>query len=164
MKKAFFNAMLSLFSLLVISTLFGCAVVKVVPFGPIYPPKNANANIDIYQTKQPDKKYIEIARIEAPAADDNWNMKHLLLKAKELGADGIIITGRVGSYSIMPVYGMSSGVVSGSNNSFTAFGSGFGMSVSEAYGLVAIAIKYTENNKFGPRVPETLPPILTRKE
>ena len=144
MKKMLFNAMLSLFSLLVISTLFGCAGVKVIPFGSIYPPKSADAKIDIFQTKQPDKKYIEIARIECGDTSDDWNMKQILLKAREMGADGIIIIGRVGSYSMMPMYGMTSGVVSGSNNSFSAFGSGFGISAGRGYGLVAIAIKYAD--------------------
>lgn len=142
MKKYFTLIMiLSLFSLI---TLFGCASAKVIPFGHIYPPKSADAKIDIFQTKQPDKKYIEIARIECGDTSDDWNMKQILSKARKIGADGIIIIGRVGSYSMMPMSGMTSGVVSGSNNSFSAFSSGFGTSVGRGYGLAAIAIKYTE--------------------
>lgn len=138
------HILIMIFSLFCLVTLFGCASTKVVYFGSIYPQKSADAKIDIFQTKQPDKKYIEIARIECGDTSDDWNMKQILLKAREMGADGIIIIGRVGSYSMMPMYGMTSGVVFGSNNSFSVFGSGFGMSAGQGYGLVAVAIKYTE--------------------
>lgn len=138
------HILIMILSLFCLVTLFGCASAKVVYFGSIYPQKSADAKIDIFQTKQPDKKYIEIARIECGDTSDDWNMKQILLKAREMGADGIIIIGRVGSYSMMPMYGMTSGVVFGSSNSFSAFGSGFGMSAGRGYGLVAVAIKYTE--------------------
>ncbi|WP_053228004.1 hypothetical protein [Spirochaeta cellobiosiphila] len=69
--------------------------------------------------------YIELAEISCEDTDDNWAMDQILMKSKEIGADGIIIIGKAATYG----YGISIG-----DMLFTSF---------EAYGIKAIAIKYT---------------------
>ncbi|MFA6635573.1 MAG: hypothetical protein WCV56_00485 [Candidatus Omnitrophota bacterium] len=51
-------------------------------------------------------------------------MKQILMKAREIGADAIIVTGKSGSYGVgVPIGNIAYGV-------------------SEGYGITAIAIKY----------------------
>ena len=89
-------------------------------------PKSPTEKIDIFYTKVPERSYEEIAKIEVGDTDDNWNLKQFKIKARELGANGAIIIGRVGSYS----YGTDIGTTN------VTIGAG------EGYGLVAIAINY----------------------
>ena len=95
-------------------------------------PKSPTEQIDVFYTKQPDRNYEEIAKIEVGDTDDDWSMEQIKIKAREVGADGVIIIGRVGSY----VYGTVSSTSTGS------FATGTTVGVGEGYGLVAIAIKY----------------------
>jgi len=97
---------------------------KVTLYTNPYPPKKINSTIDVYRTTLPDCKYIEIAKISCGDTDDNWNMKQILIKAREIGADGIIIVGRTGSIAVaVPVDKMT-------------------YAVDQGYGITAIAIVY----------------------
>lgn len=106
---------------------YGCASTgflmekpKLNLFGNAYPSKSENETIDVYITSKPTKDYIEFAQISCNDTDDNWNMQQVQKKAREIGADGIIIIGKSGTYEV----GYSNVVV------------------SEEYGISAIAIKY----------------------
>ena len=106
------------------STGFLMAKPNVVMYTELYSPKTKDASIDVYQTAKPDKEYIEIAKISCGDTDDSWNMKQIMIKAREIGADGIIIVGKAGKVT---------GVVPVGEMLFAA---------DEAYGIVAIAIVY----------------------
>jgi hypothetical protein len=69
---------------------------NVVMYGNSYPAKAKDAHIDVYRTTKPDKEYIEIAEISCSDTSDKWNMDQILIKAREIGADGIIIMGKSG--------------------------------------------------------------------
>jgi len=97
---------------------------NVVIYGNPYPAKAKDAHIDVYKTTKPDKEYIEIAEISCGDTSDKWNMEQILIKAREIGADGIIIIGKSGE--------VAAGVPIG--ESVYAW--------SQGYGLKAIAIKY----------------------
>jgi hypothetical protein len=97
---------------------------NVVMYGNPFPAKAKDAHIDIYKTTKPDKKYTEIAEISCGDLSDKWNMEQILIKAREIGADGVIIIGKSGDVAV--------GVPT--DNSVIA--------VSEGYGIKAIAIKY----------------------
>ncbi len=113
-----------LFSASCASTGFLMAKPNVVMYGNPYPEKEKDANIDVYRTTKPDKEYIEIAEISCGDTSKKWNMKQILNKAREIGADGIIIIGKSGTMAVaIPI-----------DKSVYA--------VSEGYGLKAIAIKY----------------------
>ena len=106
------------------STGFLMAKPKVTLYGNAYPPKGESDPIEVFQTRLPDRPYSEIARIEVGDTDDKWSMKQILLKAREIGADGVIITGRAGHQSVgVPVGGTV-------------------IAASEGYGLTAIAIRF----------------------
>jgi hypothetical protein len=94
-------------------------------FGNAYPPKNDDENIDVFRTTIPNQEYIEIAQIKCADTEDSWNMQQILKEARKIGADGVIITGRTGSWG--------------------AGGSGF--YASESYGMTAIAIKYKNSTQ-----------------
>ena len=113
-----------LFSASCASTGFLMAKPNVVMYGNAYPAKAKDAKIDVYRTTKPDKDYIEIAEISCGDTSDKWNMEQILIKGREIGADGIIIIGKSGT--------MAAGVPI--DKSLYA--------VSEGYGLKAIAIKY----------------------
>jgi hypothetical protein len=102
------------------------AKAKVTMYQEAYPPKEDNETIDVYRSKIPDKEYIEFAELSCGDTDENWSMKQIIIKAREIGADGIIIIGRAVSYGI--------GVPIG-NMVYTS---------SEGYGIRAIAIKYDD--------------------
>lgn len=106
------------------STGFLMARPKVTMFGPAYPARDSGAVVEVFQSRLPDRPYTEIARIEVGDTDDNWSMRQILLKAREIGADAVIITGRVGSYATAVPVGQTS------------------IAVGEGYGLAAIAIRY----------------------
>lgn len=106
------------------STGFLMAKPKVMLYGSAYPSKDVNENINVYNTTKPNVDYFEIAQISCGDTDDGWNMKQILIKAREIGADAIIITGRSGSYGVgVPIGNMALGA-------------------AEGYGITAIAIKY----------------------
>lgn len=77
-------------------------------------------HVDVYTTNKPTQNYYELAELTSNSSDKAWNMEHIIDKAKELGADAVIVTGSVG-------------VVGGYNGYSVA---------TEEYGIKAIAIKY----------------------
>jgi len=97
---------------------------KVLLYLPGLPPKPPDASIEVFQSQQPERPYQEVARIEVGDTDDNWSMKQILKKAREVGADGVLIVGRSGSYGV----GVPVGTVV--------------YAATESYGMVAIAFKY----------------------
>ena len=97
--------------------LTGCATPMVSMYTSSYPAKQEDEKIDIYRSQKPAREYIEIAEIKYHdyIFDDysGQNMSQIVKKAKEIGADGVIILGSSG---------------------FTKYG--------EETGIKAIAIKY----------------------
>ena len=111
-----------------VSTGFLMAKPEVTMFGNTYPPKNDDESIDVFRTNIPNQEYIEIAQIKCGDSEDSWNMQQILNEARKIGADGVIITGRTGSWGA----------------------ESYGIYASESYGITAIAIKYknsTQQNK-----------------
>jgi hypothetical protein len=106
------------------STGFLMAKPKVTLLGETYPPKDEGAKIDVFMTNKPAQEYIEFAQITCKDTNDNWSLEQITKKAREIGADAIIIVGKAGSAGVGIPMGYSTYVV------------------SEAYGLTAIAIKY----------------------
>jgi hypothetical protein len=117
--------------IIVMMNLAGCAstgflMVKpvVTLFGETYPAKSVDAKIEVFSTIKPDRKYTEMAQIKCEDSDDTWNIEQILMKARAIGADAIIITGKTGSYGVgVPIGTMTYAEVDG-------------------YGISAIAIKY----------------------
>ncbi len=93
-----------------------------------YPAKEENAQIDIFRTKTPEKKYKEIGEISCADTNDEYALKQVLIKAREIGADAIIILGKVNKYGV--------GVPIG-NMVYVS---------SQEYGVKVVAIKYLTNN------------------
>jgi len=129
MKKIGF--IICLFSLMLL--FFGCASTgflmakpKVTMFGNAYPPKSENATIDVYMTTKPTQEYIEFARITIGDTNEKWCIEQITKKAREIGADAVIIIGKAGSYGVGIPLGYSAYVV------------------SEEYGMTAVAIKYKQ--------------------
>lgn len=103
---------------------FLMAKAKVKMYQTAYPAKSDTATIDIYRSNRPDQKYLELAEISCGDTNDDWSMKQITIKAREIGADGLIIMGKAGSYG----YGVPIG-----DMVYTS---------TESYGITAIAIKY----------------------
>ncbi|MBR4265366.1 MAG: hypothetical protein IKQ46_04835 [Bacteroidales bacterium] len=101
------------------------AKANVIMIGEPYPPKNNDAVIDVYITNKPTVEYIEFAQIRCNDTNDEWNLNQIKAKAREIGADGILITGKA---------------------SIASFGVPIGMGMysylNEEYGINAVAIKY----------------------
>jgi hypothetical protein len=106
------------------STGFLMAKPKVTLFGEKYPSKEDDTKMDVYFTNKPQKHYIEFAKITCKDTNDKWSLEQVTKKAREIGADGIIIIGKAGSSGV----GMPMG-----NLTYVE---------SKEYGIVAIAIKY----------------------
>jgi hypothetical protein len=106
------------------STGFLMAKAKVTLFGNTYPPKDPEAKINVFMTNKPTQEYIEFAQIKCKDTNDKWSLEQITKKAREIGADGIIIVGKAGSSGVGIPMGYSTYVV------------------SEEYGMTAIAIKY----------------------
>ena len=113
------------FLALLVALLAGCmASPKVMRFGPSFDSKSPNAAVEVFQTHVPDRPYQEIALISVGDTDDDYCMEQVLLKARELGADAVILKGRVGTTAAaVPVGGMA-------------------LASGRDYGLSAIAIRY----------------------
>ncbi len=106
------------------STGFLMAKPKVTMINKRYPAKPENANIEVFRTNIPSEPYIELAEITCDDTDQNWCLKQIKIKAREIGADGIIILGKSASAGVgIPIGNMY--YVS-----------------SEEYGMKAIAFKY----------------------
>ena len=104
-----------------VSTGFLMAKPKVTLFGnTTYPQKDVGAVIDIYMTNKPLQEYIEFAQITCGDTNDKWCLEQISKKAREIGADAVIIIGKAGSISMGSTYTV----------------------VSEGYGMTAVAIKY----------------------
>lgn len=119
------------FTIMSIISIMGCASTgflmakpQVSLYGQTYPAKSIDAKVDVFNTAKPDRDYIEIAKITCGDTDDSWSIKQVLIKAREIGADAIIIVGKAGSQGV--------GVPMG-NMAYV---------VTEDYGISAIAIKY----------------------
>jgi hypothetical protein len=124
LKKMLPLFLITLFFLSCASTEFLRPKAKATMYQGVYPAKNENELIDVYRLKTPEKQYIEIAELSCPDADENRAIKQIIIKAREIGADGIIIIGKAGSYGIgVPIGNMI-------------------YASTEAYGMSAVAIKY----------------------
>lgn len=106
------------------STGFLMAKAKVTLFSDSYPAKSEDAKIDVYMTNKPKQEYVVFAQITCGDTNDKWSLEQLTKKAREIGADGIIIIGKAGSSGVGVPMGTSTYVV------------------SEEYGMTAVAIKY----------------------
>lgn len=106
------------------STGFLMAKAKVTLFGNSFSTKDKDAKIDVYITNKPTLEYVEFAQITCGDTNDKWNLEQITKKAREIGADGIIIIGKAGSSGVGIPMGNSTYVV------------------SEEYGMTAVAIKY----------------------
>ena len=100
------------------------AKAKITMINEPYPAKEENANIEVYITNLPSAPYIELAQITCDDTEDDWCLKQIKIKAREIGADGIIILGKSASGWV--------GVPIG-NLYYVS---------SEEYGMKAIAFKY----------------------
>lgn len=100
------------------------AKAKVTLFGDSYPPKSEEAKIDVYMTNKPTQEYVEFAQITCGDTNDKWSLEQITKKAREIGADGIIIIGRARTSGVGIPMGTSTYVM------------------SEGYGMTAVAIKY----------------------
>ncbi|MDR1716353.1 MAG: hypothetical protein LBS20_10950 [Prevotella sp.] len=98
---------------------------KVTMFGYAYLPKDEGANIDVYITTKPTQEYVEFAKITIGDTSDKWCLQQIQKKAREIGADAVIITGTAGSYG-MGITGPLMYIQ------------------DETYGMTAIAIKYKQ--------------------
>ena len=106
------------------STGFLIAKPDVTLFGEKYPPKDAGVTIDVFITNKPTQEYLEIAQITCKDTNDKWNLDQIMKKAREIGADGVIIVGKAGSSGVGIPIGLTTYVV------------------SEEYGMTAIGIRY----------------------
>lgn len=98
-----------------------CAVPKVIMFDSPFPPKPADAKIQIFSAAMPDRPFIEIAEISCSASSDKYNMKHILIKARQIGADALILKGNTGSSAVaFPVGKVAVAGSSGYGLRFTA--------------------------------------------
>lgn len=102
---------------------------KVTMLGNAYPPKEENESIEIFMTSLPTQEFIELAQIKIRDTNDKWCIEQIEIKAREIGADAIIIIGKAGSYSTGVPIGELTYIV---NNT---------------YGMTAIAVKYKENSQ-----------------
>jgi hypothetical protein len=111
-------------------TLTCCAALMSSPvvtmFGPPGPAKHATAYVQVFSTTLPAQPYIEIAEITCDDTSNNWNMKQILIKAREIGADAIVLKGGMGAWGVS--------VPSGNG----------AVALSEGYGLRAVAIRWKE--------------------
>lgn len=106
------------------STGFLMAKANVVMINEAYPAKSEDANIDVYITNTPTSEYIELAQITCNDTDDEWSLNQIKIKAREIGADAIIIMGKASTGGV--------GVPIGNTYIYS----------SESYGMRAVAIKY----------------------
>ena len=98
----------------------------VVLYNKEYPAKEVDSNVDIYRSIKPTRPYIEIGEISCNLYNKNKALTELKIKARSIGADGLIILG----HSV----NSSAGNVAG----------GIVVSSGESYGYNAIAIRYKD--------------------
>ena len=115
--------------------LCGCmAEPQVIMLGNPGTPKTEAEDVDIYYATRHEQDYREIARIEVGDTNDEYCMGQILLKARGMGADGVIVLGRSGSYSYVSETGARRTI----GNTTTSSGVGVGA----GHGLAAVAIRY----------------------
>ena len=111
--------------------LFGCASngflmakPRMVLYGTTYPAKDVNTPVEIYRTQRPNRPYVEIGEISCNGTNDEYALNQILMKARSIGADAIIILGSAStSASGVPIGGVL-------------------YSSTQQYGFKAVAIKY----------------------
>jgi len=91
-----------------------------------YPAKEIDSKVDVYRSIKPSRPYLEIGEISCRDTDKNWALNQLKIKARSIGADGLILLGPAGNSSVGNIAG--SVVVSS----------------GESYGYNAIAIRYKD--------------------
>ena len=106
------------------STGFLMSKAKVTMFTDSYAPKDENYPIEVFATAEPSKPYIEIAQITCNDTNEDWCLKQIKIKSREIGADGIILLGKSSEGGI--------GVPIGNMYYIS----------NEKYGMKAIAFKY----------------------
>ena len=108
--------MKKLIYLMVLVVFWGCVSTDVIKLNAGFPPKAEDAPID-FLVRSPEKPFVEIGVIEVNmtyGSDYGTMQKHMAGKARELGADAVILTGGgKGSYvdynkHYDPVWGWSS--------------------------------------------------------
>lgn len=75
-------------------------------------------------TNKPTQEYVEFAKITCGDTSDKWSLEQINKKARDIGADGIIIIGKAGTSGVGVPIGNSTYIV------------------NEEYGMTAVAIKY----------------------
>ena len=106
------------------STGFLMARPKVLLYGESYPPRADTSAIEVFHAQRPSREFVEIGKIEVADTDDSWSIRQIRIKAREIGADAVIIIGKSGSYA--------TGIPVGSQS----------VAVAQDYGMVAVAIRY----------------------
>ena len=113
------------------AVLFGCASngflmakPRMVLYGTTYPAKDVDTPVEIYRTQRPNRPYVEIGEISCNNTNDEYALNQILMKARSIGADAIIILGSAStSASGVPIGGVI-------------------YSSTQQYGFKAVAIKY----------------------
>ena len=108
------------------STGFLMSKPKVTLLGNTYSPKEKGSTMDVFITKKPTQEYVEFAQITCNDTNDKWSLDQILRKAREIGADAIIIIGKASSAGVGIPMGYSTYIA------------------SEEYGMTAIAIRYKQ--------------------
>ena len=115
-----------LFAVIVIFLSACMSKAVVVLYGQTYPAKIDSVQIDVYRSIKPSKAYIEVGEISCKDTNKEWALNQLKIKAREIGADGLIILGpgatSYGGYLVGNVV----------------------VSSSESHGYNAIAIRYKD--------------------
>jgi len=115
-----------LFAVIVIFLSACMSKAVVVLYGQPYPAKVDSVQIDVYRSVKPSKAYIEVGEISCKDTNKEWALNQLKIKAREIGADGLIILG--------PGATSSGGYLVGN----------VVVSSSESHGYNAIAIRYKD--------------------
>lgn len=113
-----------LFAVIVIFLSACMSMAVLVLDGQPYPAKIDSVQIDVYRSIKPSKAYIEVGEISCKDTNKEWALNQLKIKAREIGADGLIILG--------PGATSSGGCLVGN----------VVVSSSESHGYNAIAIRY----------------------
>lgn len=94
MKFLFLSSILALFLVAsCASNGFLLAKPKVNMYTEAYPAKQEDAKIDIYRTRLPEQKYLELGEIVCAEINETYALNQTVMKAREIGADAIIILG-----------------------------------------------------------------------
>ena len=115
-----------LFAVIVIFLSACMSKAVVVLYGQPYPTRIDSVQIDVYRSIKPSKAYIEVGEISCRDTNKEWALNQLKIKAREIGADGLIILG--------PGTTTSGGYVVGN----------VVVSSIESHGYNAIAIRYKD--------------------